>query len=69
MSPKKLSCSEQMALESPMPSPQMTKKTNDVVSQRKISAPANLENCQSKVKYFIEKVRLFEFKNPLDSVH
>lgn len=48
VSPKKLSCSEQMALESPMPSPQMTKKTNDVVSQRKISAPANLENCQSK---------------------
>ena len=69
MAPKKLSCAEQMALESPMPSPQMTKKTNDVVSQRKISAPANLENCQSKVKSYIEKVRLFDCRYPLDSAH
>ena len=43
---KKLSCAEQMALESPMASPQMTKKASENC-QRKISAPANLENCQS----------------------
>ena len=63
VAPKKLSCAEQMALESPMPSPQMTKKSNGEAncSQRKISAPANLENCQSKVKSYIEKV--------LDSAH
>ena len=53
---KKLSCAEQMALESPMASPQMTKKASENC-QRKISAPANLENCQSNQQVKSKKLR------------